>query len=93
MQQRKRFNTGLGTDRVRHLAQHGSSARGVSVRRANPIFRTRGVLRLNTDRAEGVALVLVGFARGVFLRFARGVQFGTGHIHFCTGRVISLLLR
>ena len=33
---------------------HGSSTRGVSVRRANPFFRTRGVLRLSTDRAERV---------------------------------------
>ena len=31
---------------------HGSSTRGVSVRHANPFFRTRGVLRLSTDRAE-----------------------------------------
>ena len=33
---------------------HGSSTRGVFVRRANLSFCTRGVLRLNTDRAERV---------------------------------------
>ena len=53
VQERKRFSTGLSTDRVHHLAQHGSPARGMSVRRATSIFRTRGVL-LNTDRAERV---------------------------------------
>ena len=31
---------------------HGSSTRGVSMRHANPFFRTQGVLRLSTDRAE-----------------------------------------
>ena len=70
---------GLGTDRVRHLAQHGSPARGVSVRRATSIFRTRGVL-LNTDRAErvlhGSRLALHGACQAV--------------IRLSTGRVSSV---
>ena len=54
---------------------HESSTRGVSVRRANPFFRTRGVLRLSTDRAErvlhGSRLALHGACQAV-LRLSTG---------------------
>ena len=69
------------------LAQHGSPARGVSARRAELTFRTRGMLS-NTDRLHILACTglrgftrgaFLGSARGAFLGSARGVQIGTGH--------------
>ena len=69
--------------------QHGSSTRGVSVRRANFIFRTRGS---NTDRVRWLASY-GSPAGGVFARHAeltfrtRGVLSNTDRVHIlaCTG--------
>ena len=64
----------------RENSQHGSSTRGVSVRRATSIFRTRGVL-LNTDRVRILASTgLSWFARGVFtISLLHGARFLVQH--------------
>ena len=72
---------------------HGSrkaSARGVFTRRANPIFRTRG---LSTDRAKEAARVLVGFVRACQAYFQHGacdlarVTLGSARVTFASTRV------
>ena len=72
---------------------HGSrkaSARGVFARRANPIFRTRG---LSTDRAKEVARVSVGFVRACQAYFQHGacdlarVTLGSARVTFASARV------
>ena len=67
-------------------------ARAKRVTRADFQSRT-GRAEFNTDRAKQFARVSIGFARGVFLQFSRGVQISTGQAWFSTGHVIFFLLR
>ena len=94
VQEKKWFSKGLGMDRVCWLASHGSSARGVSVRHAIYIFRTRGSTW--TVLFVWLARVSEGFSTGhVELIFSTGRanwhgSFSVlhGSSFFCTGRAI-----